>query len=89
MRLLPLNDAPFEQHYEVEEEIGSGQFAVVRRVRRKATGELFAAKFIRKVGINNVLFTFAIKAPLPKLKAWCPQRTHSARGGNLASGGRP
>lgn len=60
MRLLPLNDAPFEQHYEVEEEIGSGQFAVVRRVRKRATGELFAAKFIRKVGEWNALSPFVI-----------------------------
>uniref|UniRef100_A0A915P6F2 Protein kinase domain-containing protein n=1 Tax=Meloidogyne floridensis TaxID=298350 RepID=A0A915P6F2_9BILA len=46
--LISANEEPFEQHYEIEEEVGSGQFATVRRVRNRATGERFAAKFIRK-----------------------------------------
>ncbi|KAL7073040.1 hypothetical protein ACQ4LE_008336 [Meloidogyne hapla] len=48
MRPLFANEEPFEQHYEIEEEVGSGQFATVRRVKNRATGERFAAKFIRK-----------------------------------------
>uniref|UniRef100_A0A914H7B7 Non-specific serine/threonine protein kinase n=1 Tax=Globodera rostochiensis TaxID=31243 RepID=A0A914H7B7_GLORO len=36
------------KHYAIEEEIGSGQFAVVRRVRHIASSALYAAKFIKK-----------------------------------------
>ncbi|XP_067131287.1 death-associated protein kinase 2-like [Centruroides vittatus] len=39
---------PFRLHYDVFEEIGSGQFAVVRRCVKRSTGVEFAAKFIRK-----------------------------------------
>ncbi|CAI5438576.1 unnamed protein product [Caenorhabditis angaria] len=42
------DDTPFEDVFEIEEELGSGQFAVVRRVREKSSGEKFAAKFIKK-----------------------------------------
>ncbi|XP_026565588.1 death-associated protein kinase 2 isoform X2 [Pseudonaja textilis] len=37
-----------EEHYEIGEELGSGQFAVVKRCREKATGLDYAAKFIKK-----------------------------------------
>ncbi|XP_043203160.1 death-associated protein kinase 1-like [Amphibalanus amphitrite] len=39
---------PFENFYEVFEEIGTGQHAVVRRCRCKVSAAEFAAKFIRK-----------------------------------------
>ncbi|KAL3095516.1 hypothetical protein niasHS_004122 [Heterodera schachtii] len=48
MHSLSINETPFEQHYEILDEIGSGQFAVVRRVRHIATDTLYAAKFIKK-----------------------------------------
>ncbi|XP_071518371.1 death-associated protein kinase 1-like [Panulirus ornatus] len=38
----------FEKYYEVYEEIGSGQFAVVRRCVENATRAEYAAKYIRK-----------------------------------------
>ncbi|XP_042303696.1 death-associated protein kinase 1 [Sceloporus undulatus] len=37
-----------DDHYEVGEELGSGQFAVVRKCREKSTGSQYAAKFIKK-----------------------------------------
>nr|XP_020661485.1 death-associated protein kinase 1 isoform X2 [Pogona vitticeps] len=37
-----------DDHYEVGEELGSGQFAVVRKCREKSTGAQYAAKFIKK-----------------------------------------
>ncbi|KAJ8247687.1 hypothetical protein GJAV_G00249110 [Gymnothorax javanicus] len=37
-----------EDFYEIGEELGSGQFAIVKRCREKSTGLDFAAKFIRK-----------------------------------------
>lgn len=37
-----------DDHYEIGEELGSGQFAVVRKCREKSTGEQYAAKFIKK-----------------------------------------
>ncbi|XP_037536775.1 death-associated protein kinase 1 [Nematolebias whitei] len=37
-----------EEFYEIGDELGSGQFAVVRRCRHRSTGEDFAAKFIKK-----------------------------------------
>ncbi|KAG8144812.1 hypothetical protein E2320_013231 [Naja naja] len=37
-----------EEQYEIGEELGSGQFAVVKRCREKATGLDYAAKFIKK-----------------------------------------
>ncbi|ESO92519.1 hypothetical protein LOTGIDRAFT_55852, partial [Lottia gigantea] len=39
---------PFEEKYEVGDEIGSGHFAVVKRCTHKETGQEYAAKFIRK-----------------------------------------
>ncbi|CAL2028038.1 unnamed protein product [Caenorhabditis brenneri] len=42
------DDTPFEEVYDIETELGSGQFAVVRRVRDRKTGERYAAKFIKK-----------------------------------------
>jgi serine/threonine protein kinase len=38
----------FEQFYEIQDDLGSGQFAVVKRVRELSTGHEFAAKFVRK-----------------------------------------
>ncbi|XP_066052874.1 death-associated protein kinase 2 isoform X1 [Chamaea fasciata] len=37
-----------EDVYEVGEELGSGQFAIVKRCREKSTGVEYAAKFIKK-----------------------------------------
>uniref|UniRef100_A0A7M4ES03 Death-associated protein kinase 1 n=1 Tax=Crocodylus porosus TaxID=8502 RepID=A0A7M4ES03_CROPO len=37
-----------DEHYETGEELGSGQFAVVRKCREKSTGHQYAAKFIKK-----------------------------------------
>ncbi|XP_046300066.1 death-associated protein kinase 3 isoform X1 [Marmota monax] len=37
-----------EDHYEMGEELGSGQFAIVRKCRQKGTGKEYAAKFIKK-----------------------------------------
>uniref|UniRef100_A0A8D0E108 Death-associated protein kinase 1 n=1 Tax=Salvator merianae TaxID=96440 RepID=A0A8D0E108_SALMN len=37
-----------DDHYEIGEELGSGQFAVVRKCREKSTGVQYAAKFIKK-----------------------------------------
>ncbi|KAK9408253.1 death-associated protein kinase 1 [Crotalus adamanteus] len=37
-----------EDHYEIGEELGSGQFAIVRKCREKTTGAQYAAKFIKK-----------------------------------------
>ncbi|KAI1731383.1 protein kinase domain-containing protein [Ditylenchus destructor] len=45
---IKFNEIPLEQYYDVEEEMGSGQFAVVKRVLKRATGEQFAAKYIKK-----------------------------------------
>ncbi|XP_046994246.1 death-associated protein kinase dapk-1-like [Schistocerca americana] len=39
---------PFENFYDVFEDIGKGQFAVVRRCQERSTGRQFAAKFVRK-----------------------------------------
>ncbi|XP_037090681.1 death-associated protein kinase 2-like, partial [Pollicipes pollicipes] len=39
---------PLEDFYDIFEELGSGQFAVVRRCREKTTATEYAAKFIRK-----------------------------------------
>ncbi|XP_068172965.1 death-associated protein kinase 2a isoform X2 [Antennarius striatus] len=38
----------FEDFYEIGEELGSGQFAIVKQCREKSTGLEFAAKFIKK-----------------------------------------
>uniref|UniRef100_A0A087XI71 non-specific serine/threonine protein kinase n=1 Tax=Poecilia formosa TaxID=48698 RepID=A0A087XI71_POEFO len=37
-----------EDFYDIGEELGSGQFAVVRRCKEKSTGTEYAAKFIKK-----------------------------------------
>ncbi|XP_060030314.1 death-associated protein kinase 2 isoform X6 [Erinaceus europaeus] len=37
-----------EDFYDIGEELGSGQFAIVRKCREKSTGLEFAAKFIKK-----------------------------------------
>uniref|UniRef100_A0A1A7WC41 non-specific serine/threonine protein kinase n=3 Tax=Iconisemion striatum TaxID=60296 RepID=A0A1A7WC41_9TELE len=37
-----------EDFYETQEELGSGQFAIVKRCKEKSTGTQFAAKFIKK-----------------------------------------
>uniref|UniRef100_A0A3B3YPD6 non-specific serine/threonine protein kinase n=2 Tax=Poecilia mexicana TaxID=48701 RepID=A0A3B3YPD6_9TELE len=37
-----------EDFYDIGEELGSGQFAVVRRCKEKSTGTAYAAKFIKK-----------------------------------------
>ncbi|XP_035521513.1 death-associated protein kinase 2 isoform X1 [Morone saxatilis] len=37
-----------EEFYEIGEELGSGQFAIVKRCREKSTGVEYAAKFIKK-----------------------------------------
>ncbi|KAH7728387.1 CAMK/DAPK/DAPK protein kinase [Aphelenchoides avenae] len=45
---MKFSELPFEQLYEIGEDLGSGQFAVVRRVTKRATGEQYAAKYIKK-----------------------------------------
>lgn len=42
-----------EEHYEMGEELGSGQFAIVRKCRQKATGREYAAKFIKKRRLSS------------------------------------
>ncbi|XP_075903367.1 death-associated protein kinase 1 isoform X2 [Nelusetta ayraudi] len=42
------NQENVEEFYEIGDELGSGQFAVVRRCRHRGTGVEFAAKFIKK-----------------------------------------
>lgn len=37
-----------ENFYEIGEELGSGQFAIVKQCREKSSGRDFAAKFIKK-----------------------------------------
>lgn len=44
---------PFENSYEVFEEIGTGQHAVVRRCRCKISATEYAAKFIRKRRVSS------------------------------------
>ncbi|XP_020913072.1 serine/threonine-protein kinase 17A isoform X1 [Exaiptasia diaphana] len=39
---------PIDNYYEIHEQIGRGQYAVVRRCTQKSTGLQFAAKFVRK-----------------------------------------
>ncbi|CAI4229948.1 unnamed protein product [Auanema sp. JU1783] len=45
---LKFNEAPFDTIFEIGDELGSGQFAVVRKVTKRTSGEEFAAKFIKK-----------------------------------------
>jgi len=44
---------PFQDFYEVYEEIGSGQFAVVHRVVEKSTRTEYAAKYIKKKRVES------------------------------------
>ncbi|TNN03656.1 hypothetical protein fugu_000685 [Takifugu bimaculatus] len=44
----PISTEPMESVYELTGELGRGKFAVVKRCVDKATGKVFAAKFIRK-----------------------------------------
>lgn len=43
----------FEDSYEVYEDLGSGQFAIVKRCRKKETGVDYAAKFVHKRRPNS------------------------------------
>uniref|UniRef100_A0A4W4G5V2 non-specific serine/threonine protein kinase n=1 Tax=Electrophorus electricus TaxID=8005 RepID=A0A4W4G5V2_ELEEL len=42
-----------EKYYEMGEELGSGQFAIVRKCREKSTGVEYAAKFIKKRRLSS------------------------------------
>ncbi|XP_073696330.1 death-associated protein kinase 1 [Garra rufa] len=42
------NQENVEDYYEIGDELGSGQFAVVKKCRHKGTGVEYAAKFIKK-----------------------------------------
>uniref|UniRef100_A0A1A8GJH4 non-specific serine/threonine protein kinase n=1 Tax=Nothobranchius korthausae TaxID=1143690 RepID=A0A1A8GJH4_9TELE len=42
-----------ELHYEMGEELGSGQFAIVRKCKEKGTGIEYAAKFIKKRRLSS------------------------------------
>ncbi|KAG9350774.1 hypothetical protein JZ751_024663 [Albula glossodonta] len=42
-----------ELYYEMGEELGSGQFAIVRKCREKSTGSEYAAKFIKKRRLSS------------------------------------
>uniref|UniRef100_A0ABI8AQ29 Protein kinase domain-containing protein n=1 Tax=Felis catus TaxID=9685 RepID=A0ABI8AQ29_FELCA len=42
-----------EDYYEMGEELGSGQFAIVRKCRQKGTGKEYAAKFIKKRRLSS------------------------------------
>ncbi|KAG7266606.1 hypothetical protein CRUP_031553 [Coryphaenoides rupestris] len=44
----PIHTEPLESVYEFTGELGRGKFAVVRRCVEKATGKVFAGKFLRK-----------------------------------------
>ncbi|XP_053733335.1 serine/threonine-protein kinase 17B [Synchiropus splendidus] len=46
--LTPISPEPLESVYEITGELGRGKFAVVKRCVEKATGKVFAAKFLRK-----------------------------------------
>ncbi|KAB5528560.1 hypothetical protein PHYPO_G00141630 [Pangasianodon hypophthalmus] len=46
--MTAFNQENVVEHYEIGEELGSGQFAVVRKCRKKSTGYEYAAKFIKK-----------------------------------------
>ncbi|VDN59908.1 unnamed protein product [Dracunculus medinensis] len=47
-RNMKFNEEPFEKFYEIAEELGNGQFAIVRRVVNRITRQEYAAKFIKK-----------------------------------------
>ncbi|XP_030629259.1 death-associated protein kinase 1 isoform X2 [Chanos chanos] len=42
------NQENVEDYYDIGDELGSGQFAVVKKCRKKSTGVEYAAKFIKK-----------------------------------------
>ncbi|MEQ2303219.1 Death-associated protein kinase 3 [Ameca splendens] len=42
-----------ELYYEMGEELGSGQFAIVRKCKEKSTGDEYAAKFIKKRRLSS------------------------------------
>lgn len=44
----PLLTEPLDLHFAISDELGRGKFAVVKKCEEKATGKVFAAKFIRK-----------------------------------------
>ncbi|XP_070543230.1 death-associated protein kinase 1-like isoform X2 [Ptychodera flava] len=46
--MATFRDEPVETFYEIKEEIGSGQFATVKRVTEKSSGTDYAGKFVRK-----------------------------------------
>ncbi|XP_056134662.1 death-associated protein kinase 2a [Lampris incognitus] len=46
--MTPFRHQKVEDYYEITDELGSGQFAIVKQCREKATGREFAAKFIKK-----------------------------------------
>ncbi|XP_020784751.1 death-associated protein kinase 3 [Boleophthalmus pectinirostris] len=42
-----------EQYYDMGEELGSGQFAIVRKCKEKSSGNEYAAKFIKKRRLSS------------------------------------
>ncbi|KAJ6654492.1 hypothetical protein lerEdw1_006913 [Lerista edwardsae] len=52
-RQFPAPEENVEDHYEMEEELGSGQFAIVRKCREKKSGLEYAAKFIKKRRLSS------------------------------------
>ncbi|XP_029172203.1 death-associated protein kinase 1-like isoform X2 [Nylanderia fulva] len=46
--LMEVHHEPIEKNYQLLEEIGKGQFAIVRKCKEIKTGELYAAKIMRK-----------------------------------------
>ncbi|XP_020291158.1 death-associated protein kinase 1-like isoform X2 [Pseudomyrmex gracilis] len=46
--LMEVHHEPIEKNYQLLEEIGKGQFAIVRKCREMKTGILYAAKIMRK-----------------------------------------
>ncbi|XP_034196096.1 death-associated protein kinase 1 isoform X3 [Osmia lignaria lignaria] len=46
--LMEVHHEPIEKNYKLLEEIGKGQFAIVRKCMEIKTGELYAAKIMRK-----------------------------------------
>ncbi|KAK6468096.1 death-associated protein kinase 3-like [Huso huso] len=42
-----------DEHYEMGEELGSGQFAIVRKCRERSTGNEYAGKFIKKRRLSS------------------------------------
>uniref|UniRef100_A0A8B9H0L5 Protein kinase domain-containing protein n=1 Tax=Astyanax mexicanus TaxID=7994 RepID=A0A8B9H0L5_ASTMX len=48
LRMAVFKQEKVEDYYEVGEELGSGQFAIVKQCRERSSGLEFAAKFIKK-----------------------------------------